>query len=83
MLCGHDWSLCAPPIASSVSCPGLRPLSRVRTTFVVGRARGIQMVRVVEAEPAALVFELLGCQAFEGRLRGDRHEDGQRDGAVG
>ena len=27
MLCGHDCSLCAPPIASSVFCPGLRPLS--------------------------------------------------------
>jgi hypothetical protein len=30
MLCGHDCNLCAPPIASRVACPGLRPLRRVR-----------------------------------------------------
>lgn len=26
ILCGHDWNLCAPPIASSVACPGFKPL---------------------------------------------------------
>jgi hypothetical protein len=29
MLCGHAWSLCAPPMASRAACPGLRPLRRV------------------------------------------------------
>jgi hypothetical protein len=29
MLCGHDCSLCAPPMASRAAWPGLRPLRRV------------------------------------------------------
>lgn len=75
-------------MASIVAWPGLRPLSSVRnicpsqSTVCDLRGIGIQMVRVVEAESAALLLELLGREALERRLRGDRHEDGERDGTV-
>jgi hypothetical protein len=42
-----------------------------------------EMVRVVEVEAAAGVFELGWEQAFEGGLRGDGHEHGEMDGAMG
>lgn len=85
MLCGHDWNLCAPPMASNVAWPGLRPLDscQKRDSFVFLRECGIQMVRIIKAEPASLLLELLRRQALERRLRGDWHEDGERDGAVG
>jgi hypothetical protein len=39
MLCGHDCSLCAPPMASRAACPGLRPLRRVSCGPRPGRLR--------------------------------------------
>jgi hypothetical protein len=85
MLCGHDWSRCAPPIASSVAWPGLRPLGRVSWSRRRRRRRAVavQMVGVVETQPTALVLELLGREALQRRLRGHGHEDGQRHRPVG
>jgi hypothetical protein len=41
ILCGHDCSLCAPPTASSVFCPGFKPLcnmsAHVRRSFFLVR----------------------------------------------
>ena len=43
----------------------------------------IQMVRVVQAESASLLFKLLRREALEGRLCSYGHKDGKRDGAMG
>lgn len=42
-----------------------------------------EVVRVVEAQAAAGLFQLLGRDALERGLRGDRHEHGEVDGPVG
>lgn len=42
ILCGHDCSLCAPPTASSVFCPGFKPLQK-HTKSVHGVQRCISM----------------------------------------
>lgn len=47
MLCGHDWSLCAPPIASSVAWPGLSPLPHVSSSRCKNGLRAAQMVCIV------------------------------------
>jgi hypothetical protein len=79
MLCGHACSLCAPPIASSVACPGLSPLPHVSH---LGRVRAsaamaIQMVRVVQTQPTPLLLKLVGREALERSLRRNGHEDGK------
>jgi hypothetical protein len=43
----------------------------------------IQVVCVVETESAALVGELVRCEALERSLRGDGHEDGEGHWPVG
>jgi hypothetical protein len=50
MLCGHDCSLCAPPIASNAACPGFRPLHCVRSGYSSLRhcVMAVQMVCVVQ-----------------------------------
>lgn len=42
-----------------------------------------QVVRVVEAQAAARLLQLLRGDALERGLRGDRHEHGEVDGPVG
>lgn len=85
ILCGHDWSLCAPPIESSAACPGLRPLHDVRCGSSRRRHGGVvvQVVCVVQAESTALVLELFGRETLERSLCGYGHEDGEGHGAVG
>lgn len=41
-----------------------------------------EVVRIVEAQAAARLLQLLGRDALERGLRGDRHEDGEVDGPV-
>jgi hypothetical protein len=53
---------------------------------VASAARGsvvIQMVRVVQTEPAALGLELVWREAFQRRLCCNGHEDGERYRPVG
>jgi hypothetical protein len=77
MLCGHDWNLCAPPIASSVACPGLRPLPHVSFMRHRDSIGFVQMVRVVQTQTTSRFFELIWRKAFQGSLRGYRHKDGE------
>lgn len=42
-----------------------------------------QVVRVVQAEAAARLLELLGRDAFQGGLGRDGHEDGEVDRSMG
>lgn len=42
-----------------------------------------EVVRVVEAQAAARLLQLLGRDALERGLRRDRHEHGEVDGPVG
>lgn len=42
-----------------------------------------KMICIVQAEHTPRFAQLVICQAFEGRLRCDRHKNRQRDGAVG
>ena len=72
-------------MASSVACPGLRPLESVSRCVVVcgGGNSVVQMVRVVQTQSASLVFELLGGEAFQRGLRRNGHEDGEGHRPVG
>jgi hypothetical protein len=65
-----------------IMLPALQPVRAA--DLVQHRLPGLQtqVVRVVEAQPAARGLELLGRQALEAALRGHGHEDGQRHGAV-
>lgn len=66
-----------------IMLPTLQPM---RTTNLIQHRLSrlqSQVVRVVEAEPAARGLELRGRQALEAALRGHGHEDWQRHGAVG
>lgn len=42
----------------------------------------IQMVGIIQAELATLLLELLRGKTFKGSLGGNRHEDGERNGAM-
>jgi hypothetical protein len=42
-----------------------------------------QMIRIVQAKPTSRILELLIRQPLDTSLRRHRHEDGQRDGAMG
>lgn len=51
-------------MASNVACPGLRPL-RVSEVAGTMQSGGVQMVGVVQTEPAALVLELVWREALQ------------------
>ena len=40
------------------------------------------MIRIIQTQLASRLSELFGRQTLERRLRRDRHEDRERDGAV-
>lgn len=41
-----------------------------------------QMICIVQTQPTARLLQLFGCQALQRRLRGDRHENRQINGAM-
>jgi len=82
ILCGHDCNLCAPPTASRVFWPGFRPLINVSVAKIPGSNGGIQMVRIVQAQPAASLLKLLWREAFQRSLRCHGHEDWQLEWAM-
>lgn len=69
-------------MASNVACPGLRPLkaSEVAKTMQSGV---VQVVGVVQTEPAALILKLVWREALQRRLCCDWHEDGEGHRPVG
>lgn len=70
-------------MASRVAWPGLRPLYEESEENDY-RTRGqSQMIGVVQAQATASLFELMRSQAFERSLGCNRHEDGQRNFAMG
>ena len=95
ILCGHDCNLCAPPIASSVFCPGFNPLNYISVSERKSKwqipppnsppsptPRNSQMISIVQTKPTTRLLKLLRSQALETSLGSDGHEDGQLDRAM-
>lgn len=81
---GEGGDGCIPSaVRQDVVAPALQPVRAADGVEDLLAGLQAEVVRVVEAQAAARLLQLLGGDALERGLRGDRHEHGEVHRAVG